>query len=70
MLTFCSSTDVQWLRARFNECFDKAEYAKGRLVGDIPDSAMLAEKLIFDRALEMVRSGLHTIQLSLADFFL
>lgn len=46
--------DVQWLRGRFNECFDKAEYAKGRLVGDIPDAAMLAEKLIFDRALEMV----------------
>lgn len=43
------------MRSRFNECFDKAEYAKGRLVGDIPDSAMLAEKLIFDRALEMVR---------------
>lgn len=53
-LSCTSNTDVQWLRARFNECFDKAEYAKGRLVGDIPDSAMLAEKLIFDRALEMV----------------
>ena len=47
--------DVQWFRSRFNECFEKAEYAKGRLPGDIPDSAMLAEKLIFDRALEMVR---------------
>lgn len=53
------NSDVQWLRARFNECFDKAEYAKGRLVGDIPDSAMLAEKLIFDRALEMVRIDLN-----------
>ena len=48
-------TDVQWFRSRFNECFEKAEYAKGRMTGDIPDSAMLAEKLMFDRALEMVR---------------
>lgn len=48
-------TDVQWFRGRCNEYFEKAELVKGRLVGDIPDSAMLAEKLIFNRALEMVR---------------
>ena len=46
--------DVQWFRSRFNECFEKAEWAKGLLPGDVPDSAMLAERLVFDRALEMV----------------
>ena len=53
----CYRIDVQWFRLRFNDCFDKAEWAKGRLVGDVPDSAMLAERLIFDRSLELVRPG-------------
>lgn len=48
-------SDVQWFRERCNDYFEKAELVKGRLVGDIPDSAMLAEKLIFNRALEMAR---------------
>lgn len=47
-------TAVQWFRSRFNECFDKAEFAKSRALDDMPESATFAEKLIFDRALEMV----------------
>ena len=46
---------VQWFRQRFNECFDKAEFAKSRSLDDIPESATFAEKLIYDRALEIVR---------------
>lgn len=53
--------DVQWLRARFNECYERAEHAKSRLVGDIPDYCVLAEKLVFDRALEMVSIRASTI---------
>lgn len=47
---------VQWFRQRFNECFDKAEFAKSRSQEEIPESATIAEKLIYDRALEIVRS--------------
>lgn len=59
--------DVQWFRSRFNDCFDKAEWAKSRLVGDVPDSAMLAERLIFDRSLELVGVGQRLPTFSLAD---
>ncbi len=47
---------VQWFRQRFNECFDKAEFAKSRSQDDLPQSATIAEKLIYDRALEIVQS--------------
>ncbi|GAA5917925.1 hypothetical protein JCM6882_006505 [Rhodosporidiobolus microsporus] len=49
---------VQWFRQRFNECFDKADFAKTRCTGDeIPESAAFAEKLIYDRALELSRAA-------------
>jgi serine/threonine-protein kinase ULK/ATG1 len=47
-------TAVQWLRSRFNECVDKAEFAKSRCGDEIPESARSAERLVYDRALEMV----------------
>lgn len=53
ILADCCSA-VQWLRIRFNECYDKAEFTKARTQDEIPDSAVFTEKLIFDRALEMV----------------
>ncbi|GAA96795.1 uncharacterized protein L969DRAFT_79771 [Mixia osmundae IAM 14324] len=49
---------VQWFRSRFNECLDKAEFAKGRLSQEtLPDSAVAPEILIYDRALEMSRAA-------------
>ncbi|GAA5826401.1 hypothetical protein JCM11251_002352 [Rhodosporidiobolus azoricus] len=49
---------VQWFRQRFNECFDKADFAKSRCTQDeIPESAAFAEKLIYDRALELSRAA-------------
>ncbi|KAI5475162.1 serine/threonine protein kinase ATG1 [Pseudohyphozyma bogoriensis] len=48
---------VQWFRTRFNECFDKAEFSKTRCQDDIPESATYAEKLIYDRALEISRAA-------------
>lgn len=56
-----ASTDfneaVQWFRQRFNECFDKANFAKNRSQEEIPDSAAFAEKLVYDRALELSRAA-------------
>lgn len=47
---------VQWFRQRFNECFDKADFAKSRCQDEIPESAAFAEKLVYERALELVSS--------------
>lgn len=47
-------TVVQWLRARFNDGYDKADFARGKC-GEIPESAQHVDKLIFDKALEIVR---------------
>ncbi|QPG76280.1 Serine/threonine-protein kinase [Brettanomyces nanus] len=57
---------VQWIRLRFNESLEKAEflrlklaYASERISVDDPrqKDSVVAEKLIFDRALEMSRSA-------------
>ncbi|ODQ82906.1 hypothetical protein BABINDRAFT_159398 [Babjeviella inositovora NRRL Y-12698] len=63
---------VQWIRERFNESLEKAEYIRIRLaesndalgldsVGsgsfEHPRTKIVAEKLIFDRALEMSRNA-------------
>ncbi|BGP25284.1 Serine/threonine-protein kinase [Rhodotorula toruloides] len=48
---------VQWFRQRFNECFDKADFAKTRCGEEIPESATYAEKLVYDRALELSRAA-------------
>ncbi|GAA6003097.1 hypothetical protein JCM10207_001987 [Rhodosporidiobolus poonsookiae] len=48
---------VQWFRQRFNECFDKADFAKTRCQDEIPESASYAEKLVYDRALELSRAA-------------
>lgn len=53
-LTSLRLAAVQWFRQRFNECFDKADFAKSRCQDDIPESATFAEKLVYDRALEIV----------------
>lgn len=51
-LELADSTVVQWLRARFNECFEKAEFAKSKSAEELP----FVEKLIHDRALDAVSS--------------
>lgn len=44
---------VQWLRARFNDGYERADFARARC-GEIPESAQHVDKLIFDKALEIV----------------
>ncbi|CAK9684810.1 unnamed protein product [Candida parapsilosis] len=65
---------VQWIRDKFNECLEKAEFVKLRLqeankaiakdedLQSIPENEpdsrkVIAERLIFDRALEMSRNA-------------
>jgi hypothetical protein len=45
---------VQWFRARFNECFEKAEIAKSRC-GD-GEYHVFTDKILYDKAMEIVRS--------------
>ena len=42
---------VQWLRARFNECYEKAEWAKARCADELP----FVDRLVHDEARETVR---------------
>lgn len=47
---------VQWMRERFNECLDRASFAGSKCHGDSQITAgACVEKLLYDRALEMVR---------------
>jgi serine/threonine-protein kinase ULK/ATG1 len=49
------NSGVQWIRDRFNECLDKAESARQRSGIDHRDeSGVVVEKLIYDRAIELV----------------
>lgn len=65
---------VQWIREKFNECLEKAEFIKLRLQeaniaiaraeglesiseNDSDSQKVIAERLIFDRALEMSRNA-------------
>ena len=41
---------VQWLRARFNECYDKAEWAKSECAEELP----FVDRLLHDKARETV----------------
>jgi serine/threonine-protein kinase ULK/ATG1 len=45
---------VQWGRERFNETLEKAEFVKSKIPPDVGESHIAPEKLIYDRALEMV----------------
>lgn len=45
---------VQWGRERFNETLEKADYIKSKIPADRQESNIAPEKLIYDRALEMV----------------
>ena len=47
---------VQWHRARFNEGYDKADFARSKC-GEIPESAAHVDRLIFDKALEVARAA-------------
>ncbi|KIS65660.1 serine/threonine protein kinase ATG1 [Mycosarcoma maydis] len=47
---------VQWLRARFNEVYDKADFARSRC-SELPESAQQVDKLIFDKAVEVARAA-------------
>ena len=45
---------VQWGRERFNETLEKADFVKSKIPRDAGESHIAPEKLIYDRALEMV----------------
>lgn len=47
------------MRTKFNEVFDKAEFAKSKSPDQTLQTGIYAEKLIYDRALEKVRLRLH-----------
>ncbi|KAI9289116.1 kinase-like domain-containing protein [Umbelopsis sp. AD052] len=47
---------VQWMRERFNECLDRASYAKNKCEDENAVNACV-EKLLYDRALEMSRAA-------------
>jgi serine/threonine-protein kinase ULK/ATG1 len=44
---------VQWLRARFNECYEKADFAKSKCAEELP----FVDKLLHDTAREMVSAA-------------
>jgi len=44
---------VQWLRARFNECYEKAEFAKSKCAEELP----FVDRLLHDKARETVSLG-------------
>lgn len=45
---------VQWGRERFNETLEKAEFVRSKIPSSAEESHVAPEKLIYDRALEMV----------------
>jgi serine/threonine-protein kinase ULK/ATG1 len=45
---------VQWGRERFNETLEKADFVKSKIPSNHRESGASPEKLIYDRALEMV----------------
>ncbi|KAG0139648.1 hypothetical protein CROQUDRAFT_137060 [Cronartium quercuum f. sp. fusiforme G11] len=48
---------IEWMRNKFNEVFDKAEFAKSKSPDHMLKNGIYAEKLIYDRALEKSRSA-------------
>ncbi|KAJ9127506.1 hypothetical protein QFC24_000915 [Naganishia onofrii] len=46
---------VQWFRTRFNDCFEKAEWARSRCPEDMPESAAYVEQMFFDKAVDLSR---------------
>ncbi|KAH9824852.1 ULK/ULK protein kinase [Melampsora americana] len=48
---------IEWMRNKFNEVFDKAEFAKSKSPDQMLKNGIYAEKLIYDRALEKSRSA-------------
>ena len=45
---------VQWGRERFNDTLEKADFVKSKIPSNYRESMVAPEKLIYDRALEMV----------------
>ncbi|UZJ52514.1 hypothetical protein CBS101457_001834 [Exobasidium rhododendri] len=48
---------VQWLRAKFNDGFERANFARSKASQEIPDSAQNVDKMIFDKALEIAKGA-------------
>ncbi|CAJ0829940.1 12870_t:CDS:10 [Entrophospora sp. SA101] len=61
------NTAVQWVRARFNECLEKAEYAESRfLANGEMTTEVVVEKLLYDKALEMLLNQSKELEVSKA----
>jgi hypothetical protein len=58
---------VQWGRERFNETLEKADFVKSKVPPSHAGSNSAPEKLIYDRALEMVCFLSPITRLSLAE---
>ncbi|MCO5591470.1 hypothetical protein L7F22_045453 [Adiantum nelumboides] len=48
---------VQWLRAKFNDGYERASFARSKASEEMPDSAQNVDKMIFDKALEIARGA-------------
>ncbi|TIA95976.1 hypothetical protein E3P94_03875 [Wallemia ichthyophaga] len=48
---------VQWFRYKYNDCFDKADYAKGKCGNEIIDSVEYVSQMLFERGMEIARAS-------------
>lgn len=52
---------VQWLRARFNECYEKADWAKQRCADELP----FVDRLLHEKAKATVRTSSRVVAVML-----
>lgn len=48
---------TQWLRAKFNDGYDRASFARSKIADELPDAAQHVDKQILDQALEIARAA-------------
>ena len=48
---------VQWFRLNYNDCFDKADYAKSRIGNEIIDSNEYVNNILFERSMEIAKAS-------------
>lgn len=48
---------VQWFRQKYNDCFDKADFAKGKCGNEIIDSLEYVSQILFERSMEIARAS-------------
>lgn len=48
---------VQWLHAKFNDGYERANFARSKAAEELPETAQHVDKMIFDKALEIARAA-------------